>query len=140
MADCGNGFAGFGEGFDDLNGWTIRLDEAKAAITSPICKAAKAMAPYVRLEWRASGLPASAQPYLEWTTEQQPEFSPERRVYFSPIQAADDGACGNIACSGWFTKTGIPSASDTEHCFAHEDLTSGRCEGMGGCPPKPLCA
>jgi hypothetical protein len=78
------------EGFDDLKGWTIRFDRANAAITSPACKAAKAMAPHVRLEWRAQGLPATAQPYLEWTTEPQPEFSPERRVYFSPIQAADD--------------------------------------------------
>jgi hypothetical protein len=77
------------ESFDELTGWTIGLDKANAAITSPACEAAKIMAPYIRLEWRASGLPATAQPYLEWTTEQQPEFSPERRICFSPIQAAD---------------------------------------------------
>lgn len=76
------------EGFDALGGWTLRLDEANATVTTPAFRAEKMMAPYVRLEWRAEGLPVTAKPFLEWTTEKQPEFSPERRVYFSPIQPA----------------------------------------------------
>lgn len=77
------------ESFDELNGWTVRLNGPKASLTTPLRKVEKLMAPYLRLEWRAENLPATAQPYVEWTTESEPDFSPQRRLYFSPIQAAD---------------------------------------------------
>ena len=36
------------------------------------------------MRWRAKGL-GNAQPYIEWTTAAEPEFSSERRFYFEPI-------------------------------------------------------
>ena len=32
-------------------------------------------APLIRIEWQAKGIPKDAKPYIEWTTEKEPEFS-----------------------------------------------------------------
>ena len=42
--------------------------------------------PWLRLNWWAAGL-QGANCYVEWTTQDQPEFSPERRAYFDPARA-----------------------------------------------------
>lgn len=65
-------------------GWVIETKEAGTTIISPPMDVAKRSATYVRMEWLAPNLPPQAQPYLEWTTSEAPDFSPERRVYFSP--------------------------------------------------------
>ena len=66
------------------DGWVIETKEAGTTIVSPPIDVAKRSATYIRMEWLAPDLPPQAQPYLEWTTADAPEFSPERRVYFSP--------------------------------------------------------
>ncbi len=72
------------EGFDELKGWMLNLEQANASITTPMRKAEKIVSPYLRLEWRAEGLPRTAQPYVEWTTEQNPEFSPDDAFILHP--------------------------------------------------------
>lgn len=64
-------------------GWVLETDSTPAIITSPAIDVAKRSITYVRMEWLAPQLSPQAQPYLEWTTSDAPEFSPERRVYFS---------------------------------------------------------
>lgn len=65
-------------------GWVLETGKTPATITSPAIDVAKRSVTYVRMEWLAPQLAPQAQPYLEWTTKERPEFSPERRVYFSP--------------------------------------------------------
>jgi len=71
--------------------WNIRLTQPGAGVRTPstINPAFKLgilaeRAPFLQLRWRATGL-EKAQPYVEWATEDQPEFSPERRFYFAPV-------------------------------------------------------
>ena len=65
------------------NGWVVDLTEAKARAQTPAFAMPSRNGPWLRLNWWAEGLePANC--YVEWTTDQHPEFSPERRFYFSP--------------------------------------------------------
>lgn len=76
-------------GFDELEGLRLTLTEANASLTTSTFHVEKKVAPYVRLEWRSQDLPRTARPYLEWTTETQTEFAPDRRLYFDPVQPTD---------------------------------------------------
>jgi hypothetical protein len=69
------------------NGWEVELTGPGATLTPPPFAIAARTSPWLRLNWRAAGL-EGAGPYVEWTTAEQPEFSPERRVYFAPASAA----------------------------------------------------
>lgn len=71
-------------------GWSLELSATDASITTHLFNIDPQVSPFIRLAWRASGLRPSDQPYLEWTTAEQPEFSPVRRMYFSPIAESDD--------------------------------------------------
>jgi hypothetical protein len=64
-------------------GWKIVLTGANASVTTPACDIDPFEAPFLQLRWKGNGL-EEAQPYVEWTTRTEPEFSPQRRVYFSP--------------------------------------------------------
>lgn len=71
------------------DGWVLDVTDPHGAIISPEIDVAKRSITYVRIEWLAPQLSAESQPYLEWTTNDEPEFSPARRVYFSaPPRAA----------------------------------------------------
>jgi hypothetical protein len=80
-------------------GWPIELSEADSTALTPAFAVEAKNAPWLRLNWWASGLArdrtagqassgTDARCYVEWTTREQPEFSPQRRMYFSP--PADD--------------------------------------------------
>jgi len=66
------------------DGWRLEAGQSHASICSPAFDVAKRSATYIRMEWLAPDLSGQAQPFLEWTTRTEPEFSPARRVYFSP--------------------------------------------------------
>ncbi len=74
------------EGINQETGWNILLDK-NAAITSPEFKCDTYVAPFIRIDWKSKNFPNDSQPYLEWTTETEPEFSENRRMYFSPISS-----------------------------------------------------
>jgi hypothetical protein len=67
----------------DAKGWEIELTEPRATLSTPPFAVNARVAPWLRLNWWAGGL-EGANCYVEWTTQDAPEFSPERRVYFSP--------------------------------------------------------
>jgi hypothetical protein len=69
-------------------GWSMELTEPRATLQSPPFKVEVLHAPFIRINWRATGLD-QANPYMEWTTSEQPDFSPERRVYFSPASGGE---------------------------------------------------
>lgn len=68
-------------------GWTVTLSAPQTAIQPPPVKIEVLQAPFMQLRWRARGLGADAQPYLEWTTANAPDFSPQRRMYFDPVES-----------------------------------------------------
>ncbi len=69
----------------DEEGWVLELTSERASVDTPECRIDPFEAPFVQLRWKSSGI-GDAQPYIEWTTREQPRFSPERRMYFSPYE------------------------------------------------------
>ncbi len=72
------------ERIDPEHGLRLRTTNKHATLTTPPISVETLSAPFVRLEWSARGLKPGTRPYVAWTTEEQPEFSPDRRVEFSP--------------------------------------------------------
>jgi hypothetical protein len=66
-------------------GWNLRLTGARASVTTPNVAIDTFQAPFIQLRWQARGL-GDAQPWLEWTTKEQPGFDAGRRVYFPPVE------------------------------------------------------
>lgn len=65
-------------GVDD-EGWRLRLDCAGATAAVALGPIDPAVSPFIQLRWSASDL-SGAQPWLEWTTSAQPDFSVSRRM------------------------------------------------------------
>ena len=63
------------------DGWKLNLTNAAAVITPPAWKCNSFEAPFLQLRWQATGL-GNAQPYIEWTTSAETNFSVARRMYF----------------------------------------------------------
>ncbi len=77
------------QGIDPANGLKLKVTGPRGAITTPGFRVASLSAPFIRIEWSAKGLPASARPALEWSTEEAPRFEAARRVEFAPLSDAD---------------------------------------------------
>ncbi|MBI5095267.1 MAG: hypothetical protein HZB26_22885 [Candidatus Hydrogenedentes bacterium] len=71
-------------GVHDL-AWHVKLTAPQTRVTAPALRIDPYNAPFLQLRWSAKGLGA-AQPYVEWTTEAAPQYGPERRQYFAPIE------------------------------------------------------
>ncbi len=69
---------------DPNRGLDLTLTEADATLTTPPVDLDTYIAPFIRLEWAAQGLPDDAAPYVAWTTAERPDFDEQRRVTFSP--------------------------------------------------------
>jgi hypothetical protein len=99
----------------DERGWPLKLVEPGAIAQTPSITLESRMAPWLRLNWWASGL-ERASCYIEWTTKDQPEFSPQFRAYFSPAAGSDinhaslpmGGNDGHMVVSAAETRTMIP--------------------------------
>lgn len=68
--------------------WNLTLEGPFASAAPPALRIDPYNAPFLQLRWRASGL-GDAQSYVEWTTEESPEYSPERRFRFEAIESDD---------------------------------------------------
>ncbi|MCC6123527.1 MAG: hypothetical protein IT426_01045 [Pirellulales bacterium] len=99
----------------DAHGWPIELLEPGATAQTPAVAIDARIAPWLRLNWRAAGLDR-ADCYIEWTTKEEPEFGPRRRMYFLPparsgqVPAAPtkDGNENRVDFSTPETRTMIP--------------------------------
>jgi hypothetical protein len=74
---------GASDGGINDKGWLVELTDAGATIQTPPFSVPARVGPWLRLNWWAEGL-EGANCYVEWTTSDQPEFAPDRRMYFSP--------------------------------------------------------
>jgi hypothetical protein len=79
-------FSGIQAGAVGNGGWALELTDAHATAQPPAFAVDVFQAPFIRINWRASGM-GDAKPFVEWTTRQQPEFSADRRVYFEPVDS-----------------------------------------------------
>ena len=86
-------------GIVNSQGWEVMLTEKNATIQSPSCSFDAAKFPWIRLNWWAVGL-EGANCFVEWTTEDQPNFSRNRRAYFS-LTAFDQR---HVAHASWAPK------------------------------------
>ncbi len=77
-------FEGAREAGLNEDGWKIELTAPHATAMPPALQVDPYNSPFVQLRWSATGL-GRAQPFLEWTTDKHPDFSPERRVYFPAV-------------------------------------------------------
>jgi hypothetical protein len=96
-------------------GLVVELTEPRASVIRPGFTIEAKKSPWLRLNWWAEGL-EHANPYIEWTTTEHKEFSPDRRVYFTPAIAGDEehrylpmgGGGGKMDTSRGETRTMIP--------------------------------
>jgi len=83
---------GRGQGVDGVRGWRLTLDSPRAVLTSPEFQISPLISPFVIIKAYLSELPDTAEPYLEWTTTEELEFSATRRVAIprEPARTAGD--------------------------------------------------
>jgi hypothetical protein len=63
-------------------GWVVNLEAPNATAQTPAFSVSARVAPWLRLNWWTVGVSAG-DCYIEWTTTEHPQFSAERRAYFS---------------------------------------------------------
>lgn len=85
-------------GIDPQRGWKIELTAPRAALAAPPMEVEARVAPFVRLLWQTDTAAPLDQPYLEWTTDEHPDFGPARRMYFSPIAPQDGMTYTHVSC------------------------------------------
>jgi hypothetical protein len=102
-------------------GWQITLDKPAATAATAPFKVGARLSPYLRLNWWAAGL-EGANPFVEWTTADHPDFSPVRRIYFSPAGPGGQshtympmgGNAGKLDTKVGETRTMIPTHNHPE--------------------------
>jgi hypothetical protein len=110
----------------DERGWRVELIEPQATLQTPSFAVNARVAPWLRLNWWASGL-TDAKCYVEWSTKDDPKFSSKRRIYFSPPPNA---AFANVA----ETRMMIPAYRDP----AWKGVITGLRIGFGNTGPTQV--
>jgi hypothetical protein len=70
---------------NDKEVWTLTPAQPQSYIISPELSIDSSNAPYMEIRWRRD-MQNGGNPFMEWTTEVEPEFSPSRRMYFTPAE------------------------------------------------------
>lgn len=68
------------DGIDEASGQKLKITDAQATLISPKCKIDTEAVSLIRLDWGVDGLNPNTSATMEWVTEQEPEFSPERQM------------------------------------------------------------
>jgi len=66
------------------NGLTLTITEDHASFTPPPVSVKGILSPFFALHWRLEGLTDQMVFYLDYTTEQKPNWTLENRIYFTP--------------------------------------------------------
>jgi hypothetical protein len=77
------------EGIDPEWGLRLKAVDDVVSITTPAFRCGTIVAPFVRLEWAARGLPEEATPKIAWLLEGESQWNAERHVVFASPR--DDG-------------------------------------------------
>lgn len=76
-------------GFDKEEGWVLKIEADGATLETPAINVASLAAPFLRITCKAEGHNLRANPFVEWTSADSPEFTPEHRVYFTLGETAE---------------------------------------------------
>jgi hypothetical protein len=76
-------------GLDQKDGLRLDLTGADAAMTSPEIKVAAAVATWIRVKFIPGK--GALKPFVQWTTEEHPDFSDDRKVAFDVPEVAAAG-------------------------------------------------
>jgi hypothetical protein len=76
-------------GLDQKDGLRLDLTGADAAMTSPEIKVAAAVATWIRVKFIPGK--GALKPFVQWTTEEHPDFSDDRKVAFDVPEVASAG-------------------------------------------------
>jgi hypothetical protein len=77
--------AGASDGGIVEDGWRLGITNAAALVTARPWTIHTYEAPFLQLRWRTEGL-GMMQPFIEWTTPADTNFSSARRMYFDPVK------------------------------------------------------
>jgi len=66
-------------------GWELKLISPNAVAIAPAHPVDPFNAPFIQVRWKATGL-EQAQPRIEWTTKDSPNFTADKRIYFTPVE------------------------------------------------------
>ena len=69
-------------------GWNLEIEAPDASAETPLFQMEAHQAPYVQLRWHALDI-GQNEPYLEWQREEDSDYSPSRRMYFTPCPERD---------------------------------------------------
>lgn len=67
------------------DGWALKVTNRNAEVTAPAWKADTFEVPFLQLRWQLSGL-EKIEPFIEWRTPAQTNFTGSRRMYFEPAR------------------------------------------------------
>ncbi|MBD3183084.1 hypothetical protein GF312_12385 [Candidatus Poribacteria bacterium] len=70
------------------NAWNINLSSSDTYIRTSELSILPDQSPFIQLRWRAKDL-GNTQPYLEWITREEPEYTSDKRFYFEPVDSQD---------------------------------------------------
>lgn len=84
------------EGIDPEKGLILRATRDVVSIACPDFQCGTIVAPFVRLEWAAAGLPPDARASVSWRMKDEPVWSDHRRVAFDTPPAPDRMIYSNI--------------------------------------------
>lgn len=83
-------------GFSPERGLELRVTDDVATLITPPIACETLSAPFVRLEWGASGLGAGAMPSISWLLKGETEWTPDRRAAFDRLSGSDGLRFANI--------------------------------------------
>ena len=69
------------DGLDD--GWQLGITAPDASVETPAIAMEAHQAPYMQVRWHGENI-GHNEPYLEWQREEDTDYSPSRRMYFTP--------------------------------------------------------
>ncbi|WP_337175504.1 glycosyl hydrolase family 65 protein [Paludisphaera sp.] len=84
------------EGFDPEVGLKLRIDADEASLSPPGFERKTFIAPYIRLEWGASGLKPEARPALDWRLKGEADWKPGRAVAMAHPPATGELAFADV--------------------------------------------
>ncbi len=71
-------------GFHPMRGLQLKATSGRVRISTPPFRCAVLIAPFIRLEWSADGLPTEPKPAIEWLLEGESDWPSGRSVRFDP--------------------------------------------------------
>ena len=84
------------EGFDPVLGLKLRIDADEASLATPAFACKTLVAPYIRPEWGATGLPADAKASIAWLLQGESDWKPGRAVAMAHPPATGAQAFANV--------------------------------------------